>query len=553
MELARGDYLLFMDDDDIFTAGALAVVRAALRQAPGLPHLFRMRYAADGRVLWQERSLRLGHIGTPMIAIPNRPQLRQWDPYDGHDYRFVADNLCLWPPDALVWREEVIALVRPHEDRGASPTTPADGAPVPRRVADCRFREDARRDGAPETARCRLVVRLAGVEGPDWGEVRRDACEACCASPLPSPTDMNPVIASLLYTLADQVLERGGVPGCPTARAEDLQAWAELHLARTEPDDGPPPHPQSAPGPCAHVGAALGFRLRPAASGYRREPVFNCRHPAHRETTTETCSLCTDWEEEPGPAPAPLAQRVPLPTPRRGSAVSRWAVGVTTAPRRQPTLERCLDSLVRAGWDRPRLFVDSAVTIAERFADFPVTLRESKLGAWPNYYLALAELLMREPDAHAFLLVQDDVILAHADGLRRYLELALWPDEPTGAVSLFCSSAYPQPRPGWHRLGDAWVLGAQAFIFPRESAKCFVADPAVLGHRWNSCNLGLANIDTLIGTWASRHGLPIYYPTPSLAQHIGDTSTLWPAARLDGYRRADRFAGGDTESPPDAC
>ena len=76
------------------------------------------------------------------------------------------------------------------------------------------------------------------------------------------------------------------------------------------------------------------------------------------------------------------------------------------------------------------------------------------------------------------------------------------------------------------------------------SARCgqeLVTDPAVLEHRWS--NDGCANIDVVIGEWAARQGLKVFFPTPSLAQHIGDVSTLWPQGRAKGYRKADRFAG----------
>src|SRR5262249_39891830 len=153
---------------------------------------------------------------------------------------------------------------------------------------------------------------------------------------------------------------------------------------------------------------------------------------------------CRDWSDRPQSAPPPLRELVPWPRGPRGPRIRRWAVGVTTAPRRQPTLHWCLDSLIRAGWEQPRLFVDSAVTIAGRVANLPISLRAEKLGAWPNYYLALTELLLREPWADAYFLVQDDVILYDREDLRRYLEQTLWPADPTGAISLFCSSKYTQ-------------------------------------------------------------------------------------------------------------
>jgi hypothetical protein len=543
MDLAHGDYLLFMDDDDAFTPGAFRTIRAALREAPVRPHLFRMRYAADGRVLWADRSLTLGNVSTQMIVLPNRPDLARWDSKHGHDYRFLRDNLPRWPAGSLVWREEVICLIRPRQSPAVA--NPPRG-PLP--VEECPYRSVmVAGDGR---ATCRLVEQILGAEDRRLSEVRRDACSACCAAPAPSPVEINPVVASLLYAATERIVEAGGVPGCSAGRAAGLQAWAELYLRLESPPPASVSTPPRALRPCAHLGAEVGFRTQAAADGHRRLPVFACHHPAHQETTVEECRRCRDWADRPGP-PRPLfRQLVPVPAQPRGPRVRRWAVGVTTAPRRLPTLDWCLDSLIRAGWVTPRLFVDSAVTVAGRFADLPVSLRDGKLGAWPSYYLALVELLMREPEADAFFLVQDDVILYDREDLRDYLEQALWPADPVGAVSLFCSSAYTHPTPGWHSRPEPWFWGAQAFVFPRDSARRFVADPDVLGHRWSDRYRGLAHIDVVIGEWAARHGLPIFHPTPSLAQHVGDTSTLWPEARIDGHRRADWFAGADDEPRP---
>jgi hypothetical protein len=188
------------------------------------------------------------------------------------------------------------------------------------------------------------------------------------------------------------------------------------------------------------------------------------------------------------------------------------------------------------------LFVDSSVTIADRFSDLPFTFHEAQLGAWPSYYLAMAELLMRNPEADAFMLVQDDVLFYDRVNLREHLERILWPADPIAAVSLFCSKAYTQPQAGWHAFPGEWVWGALAFIFSGDAVKRFLTDPLVLEHRSSPVE-GLVHIDMAIGRWAHRNQLPIYYPTPSLVQHIGHESSLWPQARAVGYRRADRFAG----------
>jgi hypothetical protein len=162
----------------------------------------------------------------------------------------------------------------------------------------------------------------------------------------------------------------------------------------------------------------------------REEHLFFCAHPAveteNQRVTAEFCLQCDRWRE---PVPATLR---PLP---RIKNVLTWAVGVTTAPRAVPTLGRTLESLVRAGWDHARLFVEPGVDIPRRFAGWPKTVRDEPLGAYPNWYLGLAELVMRQPRAEAYFMLQDDVVFAR--GLREWLEYALWPAENCGAVSAY--------------------------------------------------------------------------------------------------------------------
>jgi hypothetical protein len=230
LDLASGDYLLFMDDDDVFEEGAADLIRSALATHPGRPHLFRMRYASTGRLLWADRTLTLGNVSTQMIAFPNHPRLRRWDSRHGHDHRFLVDNVPLWPPDSLIWREEVIAIIRPHEGARTPGRRPFDPRSGPLPVEECPFREVDPGGGADEPARCRLLKVLGGIEDASLSEVRRDACSACCASFPPSPSVLNPVVASLLYTMGDRIVERGGVDGCDPDKAARLKIRTEQHL-----------------------------------------------------------------------------------------------------------------------------------------------------------------------------------------------------------------------------------------------------------------------------------------------------------------------------------
>jgi hypothetical protein len=64
-----------------------------------------------------------------------------------------------------------------------------------------------------------------------------------------------------------------------------------------------------------------------------------------------------------------------------------------------------------------------------------LTQRDEVLGAWPNWFLGLAELYERDAGADAYLIVQDDVVFSR--NVRRYLEQVLWPADRLGVVSLY--------------------------------------------------------------------------------------------------------------------
>ena len=221
--------------------------------------------------------------------------------------------------------------------------------------------------------------------------------------------------------------------------------------------------------------------------------------------------------------------------------IRRWAVGVTTAPRREPTLKQTLHSLADAGWDQSRLFAEPETEIPAGFEDLPITRRDQLLGAFPNWYLGLAELVMREPRADAYLMCQDDVLFS--EGLRAYLEESLWPESEVGVVSVYCPSHYAVGRePGFHAEDRGWhSWGALAYVLPADSARALLCDVRVVEHRLNGPASGLRNIDSVVGRWCREAGRSYIVHVPSLAQHIGETSTIWTGTRNSQRRRADRF------------
>jgi hypothetical protein len=91
--------------------------------------------------------------------------------------------------------------------------------------------------------------------------------------------------------------------------------------------------------------------------------------------------------------------------------VTHWAVGMTTAPRDEPTLARSVASLAEAGWPEPRLFMEPETEIPKSLASLPISQRDRRLGAFPNWFLGLSELYFRDPYAEAYFMCQDDVIV----------------------------------------------------------------------------------------------------------------------------------------------
>src|SRR5262249_49572894 len=103
----------------------------------------------------------------------------------------------------------------------------------------------------------RLLQEITGVYRPQLCQVRRDACQACCESFTPTHSEINPVIASLLYQLADRVMARGGVAGCPTGQAAALQSWATVNLEIEHPKHHLSRKPERATKPCCYLGPKI--------------------------------------------------------------------------------------------------------------------------------------------------------------------------------------------------------------------------------------------------------------------------------------------------------
>jgi hypothetical protein len=130
-------------------------------------------------------------------------------------------------------------------------------------------------------------------------------------------------------------------------------------------------------------------------------------------------------------------------------------------------------------------------------------------------------------------------------GVRAYLEQVLWPAERIGVVSLFCPSNYARGKPaGFHAEDRGWdTWGAQAYLFPYLSAELVLTSPIFVQHRRSGPSSGSRNIDSVAGHWCRESRLPYFVHAPSLVQHVGVTSTLYPTAGIWGNRATVDFVG----------
>ncbi len=121
MARAKGTHLCFLDCDDVHTDIAEAVFR---ERACDRPVIAQMKYGVSGDgsgyVLWHQKILRHGMVGTPMFCVPNDPdRLGTWRPHAGPgsgagDYAFISET-CGFYEQPPIWVEQVVALIRPSE------------------------------------------------------------------------------------------------------------------------------------------------------------------------------------------------------------------------------------------------------------------------------------------------------------------------------------------------------------------------------------------------------------------------------------------------------
>lgn len=219
----------------------------------------------------------------------------------------------------------------------------------------------------------------------------------------------------------------------------------------------------------------------------------------------------------------------------------RWSYGVTTVPsRREDLLPRTLASLRAAGFDAPRLFVDGLETFRagdyeDRFG-LPVTARWPEVRLYGNWYLALLELWIREPQADRFAIFQDDLVTYR--NLRGYLDRAPYP--PRGYLNLYTfprnQKLCPEGHTGFYK-SDQMGKGAVGLVFDREAVLTLLSS-SHMAERPLHADRGWRNIDGGVVEAMRKVCFVEYVHNPSLVQHTGQLSTYggMPHALAESFR-----------------
>jgi Glycosyl transferase family 2 len=117
--VARGQYLSYLGDDDIYLPHAFQSIGRALRRHEADPRVFLFRWIAPWKqVYWEQAGfLAQDHIDAECIVCPNSPlHLGVWtNRYQG-DFDFIRETVDRWGGvERVVWQPELIAQAQPTD------------------------------------------------------------------------------------------------------------------------------------------------------------------------------------------------------------------------------------------------------------------------------------------------------------------------------------------------------------------------------------------------------------------------------------------------------
>lgn len=117
MPHVRTTHIHHMDDDDIYASPeTLSTIREHVIENPDVPHIYKVRFADNGRIIWFAKGLiEFANVTTIGFVHPHlKGKYAFWPPRIGGDFEFWRDTQAHYKPDALIWHNDVLFVARPH-------------------------------------------------------------------------------------------------------------------------------------------------------------------------------------------------------------------------------------------------------------------------------------------------------------------------------------------------------------------------------------------------------------------------------------------------------
>lgn len=227
-------------------------------------------------------------------------------------------------------------------------------------------------------------------------------------------------------------------------------------------------------------------------------------------------------------------------------------IAMLTAPRQEPTLKRSLLSLREAGFKQAvHLFAEPGSelqSLPETDPHLVIHQNPERMGCFHNYNQGL-EFLLQETESPYVMVLLDDMIYSRY--LAPYLLETLKKAPPEFGYYALISidhdiGGLKGVKPGWNRSHLGWYCWGGLFVMQRETAARLVQFEFYRDHLlYYTRN---QQIDACVSESFKRMELAMFMHIPSLAEHIGETSTLGHGELTD-ERRAFQFQ--PSLPPPD--
>lgn len=201
-----------------------------------------------------------------------------------------------------------------------------------------------------------------------------------------------------------------------------------------------------------------------------------------------------------------------------------FTVGMRLAPRKQETVNQCIESFRAAGFQKETIHIfaePGKYKIKDK--NIVMHMNEERLWDFANYNNAL-QSLVKMWDRYIILL-EDDFIFE--PNLKKELVNIINKRESFWYVSLYTDrvSWFYCNKMWWNDVRVWWGITWALFMYDKYVVEEMLKHPYYLWHL-HSYKKNNAT-DCAIAELMTKMNLTCRYPNPSLAAHIGTTSTLW--------------------------